>query len=306
MTDFRTPAARRPADDAEREARHGILIDLLAPYADGELPAETVAQIDAHLIACGRCSRELTMHRVVRARLAAEPLAAASPAFRDRIVGVIGTLPEPVARVEVSSAPLASDAVTAASALHPWGGARRVAVAVVALLAVVVAVLAVADRWRRPKPSPAPSTAGAVTRLAAPAAAIPLLHDVLEDYRRAAVADLPGRARDLAAVRAAVPFPVEPLATPELHLLAAWATTIGGEPAAVLAYRWDERLVMQYFVPEHAFFRHSAVRLAVAARRHVAAVDGAQGVVAWAEPAAGSILVADVAPERLGRFRVVR
>jgi hypothetical protein len=118
--------------------------------------------------------------------------------------------------------------------------------------------------------------------------------------------DLPGRARDLAAVRAAVPFAVEPLPSPELRLLAAWTTTVNGEPAAVLAYRWDERLVMQYFVPEQSFFRHSAVRLAVAARRHLAAVDEGQGLVAWAEPTAGSILVADVAPELLGRIWAAR
>lgn len=28
-----------PGDDAEREARHAVLIDLLGAYADGELPA---------------------------------------------------------------------------------------------------------------------------------------------------------------------------------------------------------------------------------------------------------------------------
>ena len=46
-----------------------VLIDLLGAYADGELPPETTSQIDAHLVGCVRCRRELAVHRAMRRRL---------------------------------------------------------------------------------------------------------------------------------------------------------------------------------------------------------------------------------------------
>ncbi len=292
MTDFRISTAPRQApEDVEREARHQVLIDLLGAYGDDELPRETRAQIDAHLIGCARCRRELEVQHALRGRLAAEPPAAASPALRDRIAAAVSARPVP--RPEP------------VPARWSW---RRLATLGVAAASLVTLLLAGA-RWGMHAVTGArgvPEGSVVVSRLPMPASSVPLLRGILADYRRTVAGDLPGRARDLAAVRAAVPFPVEPIPTPELRLLAAWTTTVDGEPAAVLAYRWDERLVMQYFVPEQSFFRHSAVRLAVAARRHLAAVDEGQGVVAWAEPAAGSVLVADVAPELLGRIWAAR
>ena len=47
----------RPDTDDVREARHQVLATLLGAYADGELPAETASQIDAHLLGCARCRR---------------------------------------------------------------------------------------------------------------------------------------------------------------------------------------------------------------------------------------------------------
>jgi hypothetical protein len=66
---------------------------------------------------------------------------------------------------------------------------------------------------------------------------VPLLGGIVDDYARVSRGDLPGRARDLSAVRAAVSFPIEPLSAPDLRLLGAWTTDVRGEPAAVLAYR---------------------------------------------------------------------
>jgi hypothetical protein len=128
---------------------------------------------------------------------------------------------------------------------------------------------------------------------------VPLIRDVLADYRRVVAGDLPGRARDLDAVRSAVPFPIEPLVGSTVRLLAAWTTDLGGEPAVVLAYRWDDRIVLQYVVSEERFFQHPALRQAVADGRLLSARDGAQGIVAWPTASAGTLLIADLPPERL-------
>jgi len=96
-----------------------------------------------------------------------------------------------------------------------------------------------------------------------------------------------------------VPFPIEPLHSPAVRLLAAWTTELGQDPAVVLAYRWDDRIVLQYVVSEQRFFQHPALRQAVAGGGLLAASDGTQGIVAWPTSSAGALLIADVPPEKL-------
>lgn len=280
MTGPRPPIGARPADDprdeAAREARHDVLRDLLAAHADGELPAETASQIEAHLVGCARCRRELDVHDVVRRRLAGEATPAASPQLRARIAAAVAAAPPPPP--EQAPAPVR-------------GSRARLAVAMVAAVAALSAgTLAVRARG-------APDVA--LRPVAGAVAGVPLLRDVVADFRRVAAGDLPGRARDLDGVRAAVPFAVAPLQAAELRLLGAWTTDLAGEPAAVLAYRWDDRLVLQYIVSEERFFRAPAVRAGVAGGHLAGAVDGAQAVVAWPAAAAGVVVVSDVALERL-------
>jgi len=73
-------------DTAER---HQALIDQLAAYVDEELSAEAHAQMEAHLIGCTRCRREIVLQRALRARLAGQPTTRASAALRERIAAAI-------------------------------------------------------------------------------------------------------------------------------------------------------------------------------------------------------------------------
>ena len=281
MTDW-TPLApgssEDPAERAARESQHQVLIDLLGAYADGELPPETTSQIDAHLVGCVRCRRELAVHRAMRRRLGVEPPVAAPPALRDRIAAAIAATPVPV----IAPSPRRWMAVVR----RPWVVVST-AVGVLAAFAGVTLVVRQETSARQ------------MAALAVAPGSIPLLRDALADYRRVMASDLPGRARDLDAVRRAVPFPVEPLQLPLVRLLAAWTTELGGDRAVVLAYRWDDRLVLEYVVSEQRFFQHPELRAAVAGGRLLAARDGAQGIVAWPTASAGALLIADVPPERL-------
>ena len=135
--------------------------------------------------------------------------------------------------------------------------------------------------------------------LAAPAATVPLLGAALADYRRVVAGDLPGRARDLAAVRAAAGVPVEPLHADGLRLIGAWTTELEGEPAAVLAYRWKDRLLVQYIVPEQLFFRSPATRDAAAAHHRLVLDDDSRGVVAWPVADAGAVLIGEGGSDRV-------
>ena len=75
----------------DTEERHQALIEQLAAYVDEELSAEDRAQMQAHLVGCTRCSREITLQRALRARLAGQPSTRASAALRERIGAALDT-----------------------------------------------------------------------------------------------------------------------------------------------------------------------------------------------------------------------
>jgi anti-sigma factor RsiW len=287
MSDWspRPQGGTTPEEEAAREAQHQLLIDLLAAYLDAELPAETRAQIEAHLVGCARCRRELRVQHEVRRLLGNEPLAAAPPTFQARIAEAIAAAPIPAGDI-------------------PRAPARRFRVSVAFATATLLVALGLGG-WAVTVREDAEGVARAqpATRtLPARAASVPLFADVLADYRRVAMTDLPGRSRDLEAVRSAMPFAVEALRAPGLRLVGAWTTELGGEPAAVLAYRVDDRVVLQYLVSEERFFRHPAVRNAVADGRPVTSADGGQVMVAWPARAAGIVVVGELAPERMSQI----
>lgn len=294
--------APAPAEEAAaREARHQVLIDLLGAYVDGELPAESTSQVEAHLVGCARCRREVAVQATLRDRLAAEPVAAATPALRERIRAA--TLRPPL---HASPDLPARSRVAAPTGPPPRSATRRrlvsrwLAPAVMLLAGLGVALVS--------RPADHPGLLGAaeervVVPLGTPAGTVPLLADAVADYGRTAASALPGRARDLAAVRAAVGFPVEPLPHPELRLLGAWTTTLVGEPAAVLAYRHDDGVVLQYVVADDVYFRDPALRAAAARRTPFAAREAGVTVVGWTQAATGSVLVASEDATALAALR---
>ena len=297
MNDPRTPLAASlrelPEEAANREQRHQLLATLLGAVADGELPAETASQIDAHLLGCPRCRRELVVHRTLRLRLEQEPLAAAPTALRDRIVSTLATMPAPQWQAVAESAATAEPAPVAPA----WHVSRRVGFIGIAVVAAAILTLGVLGvRWIAGRNNAPPASVVS-------ASSVPLFSAALADYRRVTSGDLPGRARDLATVREAVPFPVQPLQAPALRLLAAWTTNLNGEPAAVLAYRWNDDVVLQYVVSELQLYRPAEGRSAFASGSALAAHDGAQSIVAWSEPAAGSVVVGDLSLDRLRELR---
>src|SRR4051812_1487105 len=175
MTDW-TPLApgstEDPAERAARESQHQVLIDLLGADADRELPPETTSQIDAHLVGCVRCRRELAVHRAMRRRLGFEPPVAAPPALRERIAAAIAATPVPVA----IPTPVPKHAVFRRPVL--WAS-----VATVIMISAATTTFAV-----RQAAEPV-----ALSELSAPLGMVPLLNDAVADYRRVMAGDLPGR-----------------------------------------------------------------------------------------------------------------
>ncbi len=76
------------------EERHQALTEQLAAYVDEELSAEERAQMQAHLLGCTRCRREIALQRALRARLTGQPSTRASAALRERIAAALDTATE--------------------------------------------------------------------------------------------------------------------------------------------------------------------------------------------------------------------
>ena len=125
----------------------------------------------------------------------------------------------------------------------------------------------------------------------------------LRDFRRVAASDLPNGPH-LAAVQAEVPFSIPALRSAHMRLIGSWTTVIAGEPAAALAYRCHDRLVVQYVIPEHVFFRPPRVREAIAASGVYAAGEGDVHTVAWPGTDNGSFLVGEFPASVLAAMRL--
>lgn len=279
------------ADAAERESRHAVLRELLAGYADGELPPETRAQIDAHLVGCVACRRELSVQGTLGARLALEAPLAAPPALRARIRAALDEAPRMAVAAPRISSPLLAPLA--------WPVSRALWLAAAGWL--VAGALALPLLLRTPSFDAASGQkhAALVVRRVVD---VPLLDSVLTSAARVGTGELPGRARDLSAVRAALLFPVQPLASPDARLISAWTTSVAGEPAAVLAYRVDDRVVVQYIFAEDVFFRSPAIRSAVAGQHALVATRGGQTLVAWPRAETGSVLVGELSGQALARL----
>lgn len=269
----------QPEDAEAREIRHQSLAELLGAYADGELPVETSSHIDAHLLGCARCRNELSVQRAIGRRLAANTIPTATPEFQNRIRSAITAQP---------MAPLPVSPPVVAPVRRPsWLSWIPLVVAACVLIGFS------GRQWvnsRVPQLTPPPLVVQE---------SVPAITAIFEEYRRMTAGDLPGRARDLEAVRLALPFDIVPLDNSDVHLLAAWTTELDGEPAAVLAYRWQASVVLQFVVTESLLFRMRDIRLAFASGRSVVSTSESQSLLAWPEARAGSVLVGEGSWSRL-------
>lgn len=257
----------RPVTEAALE--HARLQELVAPFADGELPDEEGrAAVQEHLRGCARCRRELALQQVLSRALAQEPTGGASAGLRRRI--------------ERMGAP------TPGRGEHAILRDRRWAASAVAALVLIGVAGGTALRGRR----------GDANR---PIAEIPLLRDALADCRRAMARNFPRKA-DLQAVAEGLQFPIRALDRPGAELFSTWKTTLAGSPAAGLAYRWRGIVVVQYAVPAELIRQQPQVGEALRGAGFYARSEKGQGVIAFLEGGSGTLLVADAPPEELRRL----
>jgi len=271
------------------EALHQGIIEMLAAYVDGELDASEVSVVEAHLAGCARCRNDVALQSAIARRLREEPVEPAPPAF------LIETRERLRAAAKAQTPP-------PSSFVFPSWGSPRLAWAASGWLVAAAALLWIAfgsgERTGHDARHPDPAAeSGEVA-----SASIPMIQEAVEDFVQQIEADRVEGKADLAAVERQVGLPVRALRGPGVQLLAARPVQVRGTPAAAIAYRVEDRIVIQYVVSKELFFRQPDVREAIADRGMLFVREGRANVVAWPVDEAGVLLVGHGAPERLERL----
>lgn len=132
-----------------------------------------------------------------------------------------------------------------------------------------------------------------------PTTQVPMVREALADYQRVVARELPFEATSIEDLSRSLSLSIDVLKSPRAQLLGAWQTELRGEPAAALAYRVDNRVVIQYVVSEPLFFAQARVREAVSRQGHYATREGREGVIGWPGANAGFLLVGELPTEEL-------
>ncbi len=128
---------------------------------------------------------------------------------------------------------------------------------------------------------------------------VPMVKEAVADYQRVVAGELPFETTNIDALSRSLSLSIDVLKSPRAQLLGAWKTVLRGEPAAALAYRVDNHVVIQYAVSGSLFFAQSSVREAVSRQGHFASQDDGESVIGWPGTNAGFLLVGELPAEKL-------
>jgi anti-sigma factor RsiW len=273
---------------------HDHAVTLLAAYADDELPPEARREVEAHLAECVECVQELRVQTALRLRLREEE-SALEPS------DTLMRLEAYVAHLGRSASERRASAVDIGPGKRPLLRHPLVAWSGWLVAASLAAVWVLGPRGSSGQ-GMAGMSMGRLTPVSVDSVPESIADAALHDFKRVADAALP-QGPELAAVESQVPFSVPALTAPHMRLIGAWTTIIDGVPAAALAYRCHNRLVVQYVVPEHVFFRPPRVRQAIAASGLYAAGEGKVHAVGWPGRDNGSFLVGEFTAPELAAMR---
>jgi anti-sigma factor RsiW len=246
--------------------------DLIGPLADGELPDALAERTRAHVAACPRCTRAVSLQQSVRSKVASRTVEPPSPALLLRVTAALDAEERSQARAAARQRPHWMRRAV------PWSG-----------WAVAAALVAVMLSPMREMMPPTPSTP-------------PMVQSALVDYRRISREVLPAGCRDEG--RPDLPFAGAPLRAPGVRPVSCWRTTLQGEAVSAWAYRSGNRIVVAYVVPEALFFRQPQVRDAVAHDGRYTTSVGDASVVAWPAERNGVVVVGDVPVSELEGFHL--
>lgn len=294
--------------ERERAELHDELRVLTTGYGDDELSPEDRARVEAHLVSCEGCRRDLATQLLVRDRLA--QLRESGSARQENRVGEMLRVPRSpalaptradgatvadVGRIPVRAVP---GGTTRARTIATWGGWLAAA----AMAGILVSQSVTMEGGHAPSATTA-ARGSDVAEMPLDSSPVPMVEAALADYEVRTGGELPAALPNADSLLASLPFHVATLHTGGARVVAVWMTEIRGEPVAAVAYRWHDQVVVQYTVSERLFFRQARVRRAVARGAVYAVRQGGVSAVAWPNMGSGSILVGNASPRELAQLR---
>ena len=295
--------------ERDRGALHDELRVLVTGYGDDELPPADRTRVEAHLVSCERCRRDLATQLLLRDRLAqldVSIVARQEKRVRDmlRVTDSSVVLP---ARADLG-ATFADDATPPVRTIGGQSRRARTITAwsgwlVAAAMAAILVTRSLTTAGHGSQNPVAAAERGDVGGMSLDSTPVPMVEAALADYKVRTGGELPAAVHNADSLLASLPFRVAPLRGGGSRVVAVWMTQIRGEPAAAVAYRWHDQVVVQYTVSERLFFRQARVRHAVARGAVYAVRQGAVSAVAWPNSGSGSILVGNASPLELAQLR---
>jgi hypothetical protein len=269
---------------------HDAFAEMLAGYVDDELTPDERERVDQHVRECLACRRELRAQTVVHERLLREAESPASSGLSDRVMERIGALQRGSGPGGPNQSRRLLSRIRPALAAAGW-----------------LAAAALAGLWiwtsHRPGRASGGMSMGPPIPVVMDRSPGPISAAVINQFEEVNLSDLPTGV-DLNELEKELPFGVPALHSPHMRLLSAWRTEVSGVPAAALAYRCHDRLVIQYVVSEREFFRHPQVRQAIAKQGLYAVGTGTVTTVAWPDKDSGSFLVGEFSASDLAAMRL--
>ncbi len=133
------------------------------------------------------------------------------------------------------------------------------------------------------------------------AALPPMVNEALREYERARGRELPAP-RAPSELEGALGHPIPFLSSGDGALGGSWLTTIRDESSVAIAYRFRERILVQFVVSEALFLRQPLVREAIGRSGVYLSQAGSQVVDGRLGRGVGSVLVGESSPEILERL----
>ena len=294
--------------ERDRGALHDELRVLVTGYGDDELTSADRARVEAHLVSCERCRRDLAMQLLLRDRLAGLNVSLEAR-HEKRLRNMLRVTDRSVVLPDRTD--VAAWAAGDTASVRTLGGTSRRARTIATWSGWLVAAAMAGILVTRSAPSErhgsqrqvASAERSGIGEMSLDSTPVPMVEAALADYEVRTGGELPAAVHNADSLLASLPFRVAPLRGGGSRVVAVWMTEIRGERAAAVAYRWHDQVVVQYTVSERLFFRQARVRHAVARGAVYAVRQGAVSAVAWPNSGSGSILVGNATPMELAQLR---
>ncbi len=217
---------------------HGQIQNLLAGYVDDVLEHEQNVMVEAHLAGCKACRDDVARQQALCQRLDMMQNVQIPESFHNNVDEFMSEAIHPTSQLHQYRGDILYSLRRQVDSIIELSFSRFSGWLVASILTVVIMT---------------PSL------MLSPKTQIPMINDVIAEYRQIGATDLPASRLPTDQLNAIVPAQ-----WPHARVLSSWNTEVGGAPAKAFAVRSGHNILFLYHIPEAVMFRNPKVRQAIA------------------------------------------